>query len=47
MTSKKFKAITVTALAAMLSILAIACGDSNAGLTRARGDADHAATHSA
>ena len=35
MTSKKFKAITAAALAAMLSILAIACGDSNAGLTRA------------
>ena len=35
MISKKFKAITATALAAMLSILAIACGNSDAGLTRA------------
>ena len=35
MTSKKFQAITATALAAMLSILAIGCGNSDAGLTRA------------
>ncbi len=35
MTSNKFQVITTMTLAAMLSILAIACGDSNAGLTRA------------
>ena len=34
MTSKKFKIIAAAALTAMLSILAIACGNSDAGLTR-------------
>ena len=35
MTSKKFKIIAAAAIAAMLSILVIACGNSDAGLTRA------------